>query len=533
MKNDLASQRGTLAQNGKRVKKRSSSLPLGLGLWSAALMSSAHAAGFNGSLLDAVRITLENAPSIAAGKLEVAASRGQLLLAKSEFEPALSTGINYQSTHTPLLAAYQTPGVAELSGSALNYTLGATQKFRSGLAVNPALTVTRTQDNASNSSAPSASNLALNFVLPLLKGSAASVNTAAETAAQFGLDSSAHAYRHALAASIAGTVAAYWDFLAAAKNLGIGITAQARAKTLLDDARKLAKGDEIPAADVMKYEANLASETIGRISAEQAVTQARAAMALAMGLYSAEIGSLLLPAEDFPALNPAALASLEQSSAAGVMMTRAADDRYDVRAAKSRLHAAQTLLDAARQDNKSKLDLSFSIGYNGLVEGKSAASALTAMQYGARGVNAAVGINYTLPVSNHAQQGLILQRMAAAEQSRIETETLLNNVRANIQVQINNLRAAAMQLEQTQFRLRTQATVLDNDKKKYRLGMATVLDLLTSENQLTASQVGEINARRNFAQALIRFRFETGALLDPDADVQSIDSARLTTIPAL
>jgi outer membrane protein len=76
-----------------------------------------------------------------------------------------------------------------------------------------------------------------------------------------------------------------------------------------------------------------------------------------------------------------------------------------------------------------------------------------------------------------------------------------------------------------------QKQVFANERKKYRLGLATVLDLLTVEARLTLDELAVIDARRRLAQALVGYRFETGTLFSADGDAQHLDLQSLTTLP--
>jgi outer membrane protein TolC len=98
-------------------------------------------------------------------------------------------------------------------------------------------------------------------------------------------------------------------------------------------------------------------------------------------------------------------------------------------------------------------------------------------------------------------------------------------------VQRANLSSAMLQLEQQERQVMLQAQVFANERKKYRLGLATVLDLLTVEARLTSDELTVIDARRRLAQALVGYRFETGTLLDADGDPQQLDLQSLTTLP--
>jgi hypothetical protein len=55
---------------------------------------------FSGSLLDAVTLTLRQDASIASGRLQVAASRGQLLSARAPFDTLWTAGMSQQQSFT-------------------------------------------------------------------------------------------------------------------------------------------------------------------------------------------------------------------------------------------------------------------------------------------------------------------------------------------------------------------------------------------------------------------------------------------------
>jgi outer membrane protein TolC len=323
-------------------------------------------------------------------------------------------------------------------------------------------------------------------------------------------------------------VNAYWDYLAALRALDIRRQSEARSLLLLDDARRLAKGDEIPQADVLQNEAQLARDRGLRLAAEQAVLEARGSLVVAMGLPGSDVTQLAAPLDDFPDLQPA---GVEQLQAMPPVAPPAG--RFDILASHRRLAAAEILYGAVSTDPSSQLDLTVSVGYNGLVENRSALSAVEALGRPASGFNASIGLVYVLPVQDNVQAGRVRQRAALADQARIELEALLLSVKTGIAVQRANLSSAVLQLEQQQQQVTLQTRVFANERKKYRLGLATVLDLLTVEARLTSDELGVIDARRRLAQALINYRFETGTLLSTDGDVQRLDMQSLTTLPEL
>lgn len=487
----------------------------------------ANAAGYNGSLIDAVRLTLQQNYSIAVAKQQIAASEGLALTAKSAFDMQLQAGVNRQHSYSPTLSP-ATNDLTLLPSDATNYTLGASQKLRSGLTVAPSITVANARDNYANSMVTSTSTVALNFTLPLLKGSGTTVNTANETAALLAEKAAMETYRQTLDSSITQTVSAYWDYLAAKKILDINIDAEERTKKLLAAAHELARGDEIPQADVLQYEVSVAAAAEARMAAEQALVEARSALAVAIGL-SDEISAL--PQDDFPDMQYADMTLLGDPSAPAAFIDRAIQQRFDMQATQYNLRGAEALLEAARNNNKPQLDLTWSVGNSGLVHNRPAVDAFSALR-NTRGINATIGLIYTSPISDYENQGLIQQRLATVEQARTQKHALENIIRTNIRVRFNALASNALRLKETRLSALTQAKVFENEKMKRAHDMSTVLDLLLTQNQLTALQISEINAQRNFAQALIRFRFETGRLLEANKEAQSLTKSLFTTMPS-
>lgn len=478
--------------------------------------------------MEAVLLTLQHEPNVAAASRQISFSQGQLQSAQGEFDTVLDAGIATGQSRGPLIAALQAAGRNQINARTTSYSAGSTTRLRSGMTVAPVLRVEHLRDNFNAVSRPASSQLALNITLPLLRGRGVEANTAAERAAREVLHATELVYRHTVAGRIANTANAYWDLLAALRSLDIRVKSEARAQLLLDDARRLAKGDEIPQADVLQNEAQLARDRGLRLAAEHTVTEARSALALAMGLPNVDVTQLASPVDEFPDLQPDELGRLQASPAAAPPA-----GRFDLLASHRRLAAAEILYDAVRKDPVSQLDLTVSLGYSGLVENRSTLAAVEALGRPASGLNASVGIVYILPVQGNAQAGQSRQRAALADQARIELEALALSVKAGIAVQRSNLASAVLQLEQQQQQVLLQAQVFANERKKYRLGLATVLDLLTVEARLTSDELVVIDARRRLAQALVNYRFETGTLLgaDADANLQQLDMQSFTTLP--
>ena len=491
------------------------------------------AQAYSGRLMEAVEITLRQEALIASARQQIAASQGQLLSARAPFDRVWNAGVTRQRSNVPLPGS----GGNSMAINQQSYFVGASQLLESGVVVNPKISIDRIQDIGANSTGPSTSNAALNILVPLRKGAGAEVTTAPVTAASLTLEASRSSYRHTQASSVVQTATAYWDLVAARQSLDLATQAQSRAELLLANARKLAGADEIPKADLLKYDVRRIAQQADRLRAVVQLGQAQQALSQAMNMPLEALQAAADTLDNFPATSNARLGLLEDAAAVARLMAGSADRRFDIRAAEQQLRAANTLADAARRNSSSQLDLGLSIGYSGLAEGRGGVSSLRALGNPARGLNATVSLNYTLPDGAFEQRGLSQQRDAAAAQLQTSLEALRLRAKVNAATQLSALVLAIAQLDRVDAQRRLQATIYDNEKRSYQAGLSTLLDLFTTESQLTATQLQWVQVQRDFAQALALFRFQTATLLLPAPDeeqsstnIQLLPNS-LTTLP--
>lgn len=429
------------------------------------------------------------------------------------------------------------PGGTAVTSNQTSYSAGLSRKLESGVTLNPTVSINRIRDDAFNSTAPSVSNVALNVVIPLLKGAGTEVTTAPVKAAALQVEASRASFRYTQAEAVVRTTGAYWDLVAARQNLQLSSQAESRAGELLANAKKLARADEIPKADLIKYEVRRVAQESDRLRAGQQVSESLQALSQAMNTPIETLEAAPRGLDAFPKADEARLSVLDDPVAMASLIVASAEGRADIQAALQRLRAANTLAEAAKRDSGSKLDLSVSIGYNGMAEGRSGANILRAFGQPAPGANAGVSLNYTLPGNDFEREGLILQRDAAASQAQTDLDALRLRVAGEGRTQLDALRSTIAQLAKAGNQRALQAKIYENEKRSYQAGLSSLLDLFTSESQLTAYQIEWVQAQRNFAQALVLFRFKTGNLLsteagypdDPDRDFLQTDT--LTSLP--
>lgn len=468
-----------------------------------------NAQSFSGTLLDAVQLALRYNQSVAAGQAQIQVSEGVQLAGRAPFDVIWTAGVSNQNRSTPVPA---TDG-ASLVADQLIYQAGVSRLMPTGTVLSSVISVNRLNDNYTNYTAPSSGNVALNVTVPLRRGSDSSVVMAPLTAAGFSLQASRNAFRYAKALAVVRTTNAYWDLVAASHTLALNLQAEVRAEDLLANARKLARADEIPQADLLKYQARKVAQESNRIGAELQLSQARQALAAAMNLPIEIVESPSVSLDAFPLAEKSGIELLNDPTSLALLLNSSLERRADLQSARETLRAANTLADAARRNSGTQLDLGFSVGYNGMTEGRTGLATLNSLGQSVRGINAGISLNATLAGGEYERRGQILQREAAAVQAQIDFDALSLRAATEISLQIEALRTALAQLRRADAQRRLQATIFENEKRSYQAGLSTLLDLFTNESQLTAYQISWVQAQRNFAQALVSFRFLTGTLL--------------------
>jgi outer membrane protein TolC len=276
--------------------------------------------------------------------------------------------------------------------------------------------------------------------------------------------------------------------------------------------------------------ANLAQRTATRIAAEQQVVGARQQLALAMGLSQDQLLSLPDPVDPLPVASATAIPA---PGSVPQYINLALARRADLMSLKRRQRAADILVIPAKNSLKPQVNLVFSAGYAGYREGNTPGSVLISPFVGAHGPDVSGGINYSFPLGNRNAIGAVMQAEAGSRQAQLRIDDAARTVASNVIVAFEGLRSAALQLERAREAVRLFQNALDNEREKYRLGVSSLIDILTVEDRLTGSLTTNVQAESAYATALAQLRSATGTIIEPDRQVQSPDASLFSRVPAV
>jgi outer membrane protein TolC len=362
---------------------------------------------------------------------------------------------------------------------------------------------------------------------PLLRGRGADTVRAPERAAERNIEAARFSFQQAAADQALATANAYFGLVAAQQSLDLLRESLQTQRRMLENTIKLVAAGEVPSADVARSRARSAEVESNLESARMDVVSAQAALATSMGVSSLEMPALLA-GDAFP------VKPLEVDTAA--LGKDAVSRRSDVKAASAFRDASRILQSAARADTRWRFDLRLSGGFGQAYYGPPFRSLPDELRpigllsadsyvryYDPRGVGRAfsekwqpiVAISGTvqLPFGNNQLLGRYAQAVASTSANEIQVTDLSRTIENAVPQLAENIRRARLQWEQRQEQVIQYETTWDAAQRLRVAGEMTLIDTLLTEQELTQARLLLVQAKREFASAVARFKRETGTLV--------------------
>lgn len=490
------------------------------------------------TLLNALQATLAAHPALRIQEQEVVTSRAVKQQASGRFDAVLASGFSQTRTNLPL-SQFEKDQAALIGITAdhqtinlTDFSLGASKLYRSGVIIGPTFQATRTTDNFQTLPGANLSNLSFQVIVPLLRGRGREVVAAQETAAGIAVDASLLDLNQTISDLLAETASRYWAAVAAQKTLEVVQGSEERGRTFVENVETLIQAGRVPQAEINQVQANLSDRSAERIAAEQGAIEARQQLALAMGLPADQMATVGGPSESFPradvsASMPADVGAIQK------LFELALQRRADLLASRKRETEAQTLLVAARNQTRPQIDLSFNTGYTGLAEGAGFSKIFQSPFRNAQGPDLFGGITYRFSPSNNVARGQLLQAQASVRQAELRTLEISRATMATVGAAAQGVHNTVLALAKAREAVTAFQAALDGEREKYRLGVGSLVDILTVEDRLTVALRAQVNAELSYALALVRLRAATGTIIEPDKPVQSVDGSVFLSPPAI
>ncbi len=457
------------------------------------------------SLRQAVATALLRNVNLRIANDSIDAARGALVQQQGATDPVISAQTQQTRSVMPLTASGGS-AVSQKTDTWVNQ-VSLSQPFANGMQASVSLAHTTSRDSSAqiDSGVPLQKASLLEFQLrkPLLRTPGlGQLVAAAEADLQAGLLE----LEFTAAQTTLDVALAYWDCHAKLAAARISLASDQRSEELLADLGKLVEADEVPKAELYLAQASLSAKRVSRLAAQQSATQARRALGRLLGIEGNAIFGLGELADPVPG----DVAPARSNKVVVDSVRLAVQSRADIAALRQRALSAELRLAVAQQQTKPQLDLLLGATLRGQSEDKTAWA--SAFSYRA-GPGYSVGLSYELPIGNRAASGASRQQAAALQAVSDRLQDLVIAIDSGVHGAAEDLQSSGDQLAETNRTVPAYAASVQNERIKRRLGLVTLVELLSVEDRYNEAQFAAVQARVAYASAIARWRFETGQLL--------------------
>ncbi len=473
------------------------------------------------TLSEVLARTLADSPAIAAAEQGAEIEKGLLLSAAGPFDIHVgtwTTGAQEGTTH-PMTGL-------DAMARQLTYGLSVSKRFRQGPIITQEVSAAGSAFSAAPGLSSNRASLRLNVLVPLANDRGAILTAAVEHGAQLRYDASVVGLRQAKSDAVRAALASYWEYVAAQRRLAVYQSSERRAERTATDTKSLVGADERTQADLTQVLGHVASKRVQRLNAEQALTVARSALGLAMGLAADKIAGIPAAATEFPALSPATGCTAPER-----LLSVAIVRRDDLIAADLDLRSAQAFVDAAQNNLKPNVDVTVGIGYTGLQPTAGLDTFLSTFYRNVPGVDFAVQLRHQRSLANLDARGRVLEAGAVREQHRIARDDLKRRIAADVAVACEALARGAQSVGESATAVALLESSVENEQRRFQLGVSTLFDVIQAQDALTSAMLADIGSRRDYAMAIAWLRTATGTLLTHGPGGPTVDAAAALTPP--
>lgn len=333
---------------------------------------------------------------------------------------------------------------------------------------------------------------------------------------------------------VLNTTFVYWDAVAARKNLKAQIESEKRLEVLVENIKYLIEYQQLAGSDILQPLAQLSSQVVSRLAAEQTYYDTLQDLKFVMGEWDENCpcdDRNFEALEDFPVtevIYPEDLAHIFCQ-----LFPQVYRQRFDILGSATREGVYTLLLQGAKNFNLPRLDV---VGRMSWLDAKSGPHAETVfsstdMKHPQKDIT--VGIVFSTPFYHDEAKGLIRQRQAQWAQAIANTRLLKQQTLNEISKALKNHVSLQDEVKKSQEAVDEYYRLLHNETKKLIAGYSTVFILLSFETYLINAIVELISLQNLAAKNIARLRFLTGTLLRyaPLEDCRSFVVEDATQLP--
>lgn len=465
------------------------------------------------SLQDCIRIAVECSPDLQIVRFEPLKSDGDILASKGEFDPILSSTITYLRSTQEASPEYKRFGnISAFDVYRTNTKYSVSGKLHWGALYDVSMELDKEETTFTSFISQWSGGLTLTLSQPLLKGRGAKVNEARIRMAKNARRIAEGQLRIAVMTTASEVVKAYWDLVGAIESLRVREQALANADRLLEISQKRLDIGTGAAIEVLQAKAGVATRQTELITARTQVANAEDVLKQILNMRDDGIFSSkhVVPTDrpevaEFKVEN---FKDVDQQLRASIDL--ALTNRPEMQTAQLEIETAK--LDRTRTGNAMLPDVSvtgsifqgernhYMTGvFEGLLERKDNFYS--------------VGVKGSVPLGNRVARGAFQRAEMTVRQAEQKLERTKQELMLKVRLAARALNTSQILVESNRQVSKLQETNVAAEEKRLLLGVSNSYRVLQVQQDLTAAQAQEVQARTAFEKALVELRLAEGTIL--------------------
>ena len=465
------------------------------------------------SVADCVKMALESNQDIVVAEFEPLKSDGDILSSHGTFDPYLSSNVTYSHAEQNDMAVSLTTGaLKDAKQWSTTSTTSLSGILEYGTQYNLSLDVAKSESTASQYVEYWNTNLALTLTQPLLRGRGKILNRTYIKFAENNRASTVSQLRMTALTSVADTLRAYWDLVAALEFVRVREQSLANAERLLTISEKRFEIGNAAAIEVLQAKAGVAMRQSELIGARSSVRNAEDALKRLISLRDGNVfsKSKIEPVDqpNVPDFNMGEVTDVDSLISKSVDL--AMEHRPEIHMSEYTITNADLDENLARNELLPQFDIVAGYSQGGYDHFMS--RSFTNLR-DKDSDSYTIGFMGTIPLGNRAARGRHIRAKHTMKQTRFQLEKVKQDIIFQVQLAARNVATSRILVESNMQTRKLQEVNVVAEEKRLQLGTTTSYRVLQIEGDLTAAQMQEVQARTNYERARVDLQFAEGTLL--------------------
>jgi len=449
------------------------------------------------TLAEAVKNALRENLSMAEERILFKVREAEIKIKEGEFDPALKFELNEYFERSQSATTF-------ISGEERGFTYDVSfgGKIKTGTAYELKLSGAKTEVSETPFLLLNpyySSELVLSVTQPLLKGFGRSIQESNLQVAKNNLKIAALGIEHRAMDIIARTAGAYWDLYFSKSNLDVAELSLKLAENLLNEVKAKIDAGELAPVEIYKAEAEVAIREEQVLRAKKALSDAEDALRVVMNLNDWQ--KRIVPVDVPP--EPKEIPALE------TLLGIAFENRRDYKQAFKEYKNKKILRRFYENQKLPELNIVASVGLNGLNGNYGDALDRTAS---GNYYSWQFGLSLNIPLGNKIAVGNYLRAKYDEEMAEVKIKALRQRIIFQVREALRALRLARDSVKAAEKTRIASEKRPKAEQERFRLGMATLNDVLRFQEDYAKALSAEERAIAEFAKAEVNLKKAIGTL---------------------